>query len=79
MPDPEANAASPPRTKFSMGLLTFSIISIGILISIRNFPSMALEGWGGVTFNILAAVMYLIPAAFVAAELATGWPEEGGI
>jgi amino acid transporter len=40
---------------------------------------MALVGWGGITFNVLAVVMYLIPAAFVAAELATGWPEEGGI
>jgi amino acid transporter len=40
---------------------------------------MALVGWGGITFNILAVVMYLIPASLVAAELATGWPEEGGI
>jgi amino acid transporter len=55
------------------------MITIAVVISIRNFPTMALVGWGGITFNILAVVMYLIPAAFVAAELATGWPEEGGI
>ncbi len=75
----QATAGTVSHPKYSMGLLMFTMISIGILISIRNFPTMALVGWGGVTFNILAAVMYLIPAAFVAAELATGWPEEGGI
>jgi amino acid transporter len=55
------------------------MITIATVISIRNFPSMALVGWNGITFNLLALVMYLIPAALVAAELATGWPEEGGI
>jgi glutamate:GABA antiporter len=62
-----------------MTLFVFTMITIATIISIRNFPSMALVGWGGITFNILAIVMYLIPAALVAAELATGWPEEGGI
>jgi amino acid transporter len=67
------------KSPYSMGLFVFTMVSIATLISIRNFPTMALVGWGGVTFNILAIVMYLIPAALVAAELATGWPEEGGI
>ena len=75
-PGASPTARSP---KYSMGLLTFTLVSIAILISIRNFPTMALVGWQTISFNLLAIVMYLIPAALVAAELATGWPEEGGI
>ncbi len=67
------------KSTYSLTLFVFTMITIATVISIRNFPTMALVGWGGITFNILAVVMYLIPAAFVAAELATGWPEEGGI
>lgn len=72
-------ANRPATSKFSMGLLTFTLLSIAVLISIRNFPTMALVGWQTISFNVLAIGMYLIPAALVAAELATGWPEEGGV
>lgn len=75
----KTSPATPGASKFSMGLLTFTLVSIAVLISIRNFPSMALVGWQGITFNVLAIVMYLIPAALVAGELATGWPLEGGV
>ena len=40
---------------------------------------MAVTGWNTIFFNFLAAIMFLIPCALVAAELATGWPGEGGV
>jgi glutamate:GABA antiporter len=75
---PPAPSGAKPAT-YSLTFFMFTMITIAVVISIRNFPTMALVGWGGITFNVLAVVMYLIPASLVAAELATGWPEEGGI
>jgi amino acid transporter len=40
---------------------------------------MAVTGWNTIIFNLLAVVMFLFPCALVAAELATGWPGEGGV
>jgi len=64
---------------YSLSLSTFIFITAAVLISIRTFPLQALVGWQSIAFNAMAIILYLIPAAFVSAELATGWPEEGGI
>jgi amino acid transporter len=64
---------------YSLSLSTFILITAAVLISIRTFPLQALVGWQSIAFNAMAIILYLIPAAFVSAELATGWPEEGGI
>ena len=55
------------------------MITSAVLLSIRTFPVEGLLGWQSVAFNIAAILMYLVPAAFVAAELASGWPGEGGV
>lgn len=67
----------PPHV--SLSLFGFVMITSAALLSIRTFPAQGLLGWPSVTFNIAAIVMYLIPAALVAAELASGWPGEGGV
>jgi len=67
-----------PRT-VQIGLIGFVMITSAALLSIRTFPTEALLGWQSVVFNIAAIVMFLLPAAFVAAELASGWPGEGGV
>ena len=63
----------------SIGLFAFVMITSAVLLSIRTFPVEGLLGWQSVAFNIAAILMYLVPAAFVAAELASGWPGEGGV
>jgi amino acid transporter len=69
----------PEKTSYSLSLPTFIMITSAVLISIRTFPLQALVGWQTIAFNALAIVLYLIPASFVSAELATGWPKEGGV
>ena len=73
------NTSSKKGAAYSLSLSTFILITAAVLISIRTFPLQALVGWQSIAFNAMAIVLYLIPAAFVSAELATGWPEEGGI
>ena len=40
---------------------------------------MAEYGWSMFFFLGLSIVLFLIPVALAAAELATGWPEAGGV
>jgi amino acid transporter len=62
-----------------LGLFALAMINVAAVLSIRNFPSMAIYGWSCIGWYILGAVMFLIPISLAGAELATGWPEGGGI
>jgi len=66
-------------TVFKLTLVAFILITAAALMSIRTFPTQGEVGWQSIFFCILAIVMYLIPASLVSAELATGWPQEGGV
>ncbi|ENZ03542.1 hypothetical protein HMPREF1092_00729 [Clostridium thermobutyricum] len=61
-------------------LTLFQLIGITMAFfgSIRSVPTLAINGWTEVTYLVLAVVIFAIPIALIAAELATGWPEEGG-
>jgi amino acid transporter len=62
-------------------LTMFSIIMITVtsVDSIRNLPATALFGSKLIFFFILAALVFLLPAALVSAELAASWNERGGV
>jgi amino acid transporter len=67
------------KKRYKLSLLTFTLITGAALLQTRDYPTMAVTGWNTIVFNFLAAIMFLIPCALVAAELATGWPGEGGV
>lgn len=54
------------------------MITAAFVISVRNLPMMAETGLNMVFYALLAALAFLVPTALVSAELATGWPEQGG-
>ena len=58
------------------GLVMMNIIAID---SIRSLPMCAEYGFSIVFYFTAAALLFFIPTALVSAELATGWPEEGGV
>ena len=64
----------PPLNVF---LLT-SII-VGTILSIRNWPFLVEYGFSSVVYLLLAALIFFLPVSFVSAELASGWPQRGGI
>lgn len=66
-------------SKKVLGLFALAMINVAAVLSIRNFPSMAVYGWSCIGWYILGAVMFLIPISLAGAELATGWPEGGGV
>jgi amino acid transporter len=67
------------KNRYKLSLLTFTLITGAALLQTRDYPTMAVTGWNTITFNLLGVIMFLFPCALVAAELATGWPGEGGV
>ncbi len=72
-------AEKPTNGLFKLSLIAFILITCAALMSIRTFPTQGVVGWQSIIFCLLAIIMYLIPASLVSAELATGWPQEGGV
>ncbi len=63
------------------GLTVFGLVMIttGIITSIHGAPSMAKYGFSLVFIYLMVALVFLLPSALISAELATGWPEDGGV
>jgi amino acid transporter len=64
---------------YKMSLSVFTLVTLASLYNIRKFPTLADLHWELVTFSIIAFIIFLIPASLISAELATGWPQAGGV
>ena len=62
-----------------MGVFSLVMITVGSVDSIRNLPATALFGSQLLFFFVLATIFFLIPAALLSAELASTWPDRGGV
>lgn len=71
-PPPKANAKK-------LTVFTLAIMNIVAVVSLRGLPAEAEYGLSSIFYYVFAAVFFLIPVSLVAAELATGWPEKGGV
>ncbi len=56
---------------------TIAFINLAAICNIKNFPLFAEFGLSVIALLALAAIIFFIPAAFVSAELASGWPDRG--
>ncbi|WP_133130862.1 APC family permease [Legionella yabuuchiae] len=65
--------------KHALTVFSLTMITVGSVDSIRNLPATALFGSQLIFFFALGALFFLIPTALVSAELASGWPKQGGI
>ncbi|MCR6514308.1 tyrosine-tyramine antiporter [Clostridium sp. LY3-2] len=61
-------------------LTLFQLIGITMAFfgTVRSVPTLAINGWTQISYLIGAVILFAIPISLIAAELATGWPEEGG-
>lgn len=59
----------------------FSLIMINVIAvdSLRSLPIGAAYGLSVITYYLIAGLLFFIPSALAAAELATRWPTTGGI
>lgn len=69
----------PVAQKATLSVMTLAVMNITAVVSLRGLPSEATYGLTSVFYYIFAAIFFLIPVSIVAAELATGWPQKGGV
>ncbi len=62
-----------------LGVFMLAMINVAAIVSLRNLSIMVEYGFSAIFYYILAALSFFIPTALVCAELATGWPKEGGV
>lgn len=60
-----------------MSVLQLAMLTVVVVASLRSLPAIATYGLGSVTLFVIPAILFLVPTALVAAELATGW--KGGV
>lgn len=65
--------------KKQIGMFTLAMINIAAIGSVKNWPLTAEYGLSSLSYLLLATCMFFLPVAFIAAELATTWPKNGGI
>lgn len=63
----------------TLNVFLLTMINLATILSIRSWPLTAEYGFASIFFILLASLILFIPTSLVAAELATGWPEKGGI
>jgi amino acid transporter len=66
------------KTK-ALGVFALAMINVAAVLSLRNYPSMAVYGWSCIGWYVLGTIAFFIPLTLAGAELATGWPQGGGV
>lgn len=55
------------------------LMNVTAIIGLRWLPIAAGYGASSISLWIIAAILFLLPLGMVSSELATAWPEEGGV
>lgn len=67
------------KPKRILGVFALVMINVIAVDSLRSLPFSAEYGFSLVFYYLVALVVFFLPIAFMATELATGWPDKGGI
>lgn len=63
----------------SLSIFALVMINVIAVDSLRTLPISAEYGLSLIFYYVFVALVFFIPTAVVAAELATGWPKTGGL
>ncbi len=67
------------KTKRAISVLSLIMINLAALGGIRTWAPMAESGFASVFFLLFGVLTFFIPVSLITAELATTWPESGGV
>ncbi len=70
-------ARSPAGAKATLTWLAMAMLTLGSVGDLGATPATAVLGLASVVIYVLPAIVFLLPASLVSAELASGWP--GGV
>lgn len=65
--------------KQKIPLFSLVLLIVAAIDSIRTLPTTAFFGSSLIFFFILSAIFFLLPVAFISAELSSRYPDQGGI
>lgn len=68
-----------PEHRRTLNVFVLAMLSLAVVISLRNLPLTAEYGLSSIFFYAAAAIFFMIPYALISAELASGWPKAGGV
>jgi glutamate:GABA antiporter len=80
LPDPapaERRARAPAGSKATLSWLAMALLTLGSVGDLGATPATAVLGLASVALYVLPAIVFLLPASLVSAELASGW--KGGV
>jgi putative glutamate/gamma-aminobutyrate antiporter len=64
---------------FKIGLLPLAIMNMIVIFDLTGIASQAEYGLSAIFYYLVAAIFFLIPICFVAAELGSTYPNAGGV
>ena len=70
--------ATETNRAIKMGVFTLAIMNVTAVVSLRGLPAEAVYGLSSAFYYLFAAVVFLIPTALVAAELAAMFQDKQG-
>ncbi|MBS0649734.1 MAG: amino acid permease [Verrucomicrobia bacterium] len=70
---------APSKLPRTVTIFTLAMINVAAIGSIKNWPVTAEYGFASIFYFLLATLIFFIPVSLVSAELATGWPQAGGV
>ena len=65
-------------TGFKLSVATLAIMNITAVVSLRGLPAEAIYGPSSAFYYLFAAIVFLIPTAMVAAEMAAMFSDKQG-
>ena len=65
--------------KRALSVFMLAMINVAAVCNIANLSISAENGFSALFYLGLASLFFFIPVALVSAELATGWPQKGGV
>lgn len=63
----------------SLSVKLMTLLTVAAVLSLRNLPSQAEYGYSLIFYLTCACICFFVPSALVSAELASAWPQEGGV
>ena len=72
-------APKPDKSSQYISLMALVMMNVTIIGSVANDVQQAYYGLSSVTLFVIGAIVFFLPTGLVAAELASGWGQRGGI
>lgn len=75
----KSSSSAPAKKVVVISMMTLAIMNVTTIVSLRGLPAIAEYGLTSIFYYVFAALVFLIPVSLIAAELASTFPEKGGI